>query len=446
MAVIQSIAQRALIACANTSDPNFKELTKAFASAGLRALPASKSQFADVGLIDLRSRALNARERQKVIAALRRNSPSISILFLVSPTMAASSRSELRQQGEFVITEDQLAHVVTRIKEIIRLRNFVEETGERLKTLATLGRLVEFPTIETRDDPKKILIVGSPSPLTIAAFNKVRSVAEHAYFVLSAGQVLRALERDHFDCIVVLPLATSAPTYSALRAIQRHPQYAHIVVIYIGDAIDEICDFTRKGAREFLLSDQIDQDLAPRINLAIRRARLTKSMRTFLSTCTGENIRDKASGAFTARFLTEHGARIFERADQTRCPLSLIYIVLQNEADASAPSRKALQSATRLINRVIRAEDIAARVAPGKYVILTPATRRGDALAIAKRVKGIVANSAFHKSGSTTPETLTARTSAVERLSGQSVEEVLAAAIKTLGAGTTKTPRQQSPQ
>lgn len=438
---------RALVAYYSVEHVECAELTNILVDADIGVEPAQEASFADIGIIDLREGSLSARKCKALAMRLRQKSPDISILIICDLDAKPAIRAAFRQIGEVVIADQDLVHVVTRIKEIIRLRNFVEETGERLKSLATLGRLVDFPPIQTDDSPKRVLLVGAPGPLAMTTLNALHVVADEAHCVMSAGQILRALDREPFDCIVALPMEISDPIHSALRSIQRHPLFNHIVVIHLSDTPEMLCHIAQKGAREFLLQHQAEHDLAPRLKLSIRRSRLSRSMRQFLVTCKGDNVRDPASGAFSARFLTEHGARICRRADQTRWPLSLTYLEFQStQAAPTGPSHKALHSAARLINRVTRAEDVIARIGIGKFVVLSPATRGHDAAKIADRIKGVINTTAFGATGSSTPETLEASLSTIQREEGQSIEETLATAIMSLQRNTAKVPQERSPQ
>ncbi len=438
------ISPRAQIACVAGDEAAFETLTTAFHRAGFAVARPGAGMSADIGLIDLRKQAVSARKAKTIASALRRKSPESPLVFVVDPALDATVRTALRRFGEVIPAQDLLDHVVVRCREILRLRNIAEETGERLKSLATLNRLVEFPVITTTSAQTRILIAGAPGPAAMAAVNAVGAIAGDATCVLNAGQAMRALEHDDFDCAIFLPTAQNDPMLAFVRTLRRHPKHAHLAIIQIADHPADLATYARKGARDFVLAEQIAAELAAKTQLASRRARLLRSMRKFLNSCKGEGIRDASSGAFTSLFLTEHANRICARADQTGRAMSLTIASL-SDADDQASTARTLNHAARLINRVTRAEDLVARISRKKFIILSPATHVEDATKIGLRISGVLANTAFRNQRTDKPYAIDVVTKSYARAPGLCIEECVAAGLKDID-GVATPPRRRSPR
>ncbi|NOX83869.1 MAG: diguanylate cyclase [Alphaproteobacteria bacterium] len=438
------ISPRAQIACVAGDEAAFEALTTAFHQAGFAIARPDAGMSADVGLIDLRRQAVSPRKAKTIAGALRRKSPESPLVFVVDPTLDAAVRTALRRFGEVIPAQDQLGHIVVRCREIIRLRNIAEETGERLKSLATLNRLVEFPVITTTSTQTRILIAGAPGPAAMAAVSAVSAIAGDATCVLNASQAMRALEHDDFDCAIFLPTAENDPMLAFVRTLRRHPKHAHLAIIQIADHPADLATYARKGARDFVLAEQIAVELAAKTQLASRRARLLRSMRKFLNSCKGEGIRDASSGAFTSLFLTEHANRICARADQTGRAMSLTIASL-SDADGQASTARTLNHAARLINRVTRAEDLVARISRKKFIILSPATSVEDAKKIGLRISGVLANTAFRNQRTDKPYAIDVITKSYARPRGLCIEECVAAGLKDID-GVSIPPRRRSPR
>lgn len=421
---------RARIACVYGEQQSFDALTLQFRRAGIELKPLGQARQADLGLIDLRKNPPSARKAKAIAAALRRKSPESPIFFLVAPDLDGAVRAALRRLGEVIPARDDAEHAIERCRQMIRLRNIAEETGERLKSLAALNRLVEFPVIAASDGPANLLIAGAPGATALTAINSLGPSTGKCVCALTAGQTMRALDHDAFDCAIFLPDGDNDPLFSLGRALRRHPRHAPMAIIHVADDIDDLSAMARKGARDFILRAQIAADLAPKAQIAMRRARLARAMRTFLLACRGEGVRDAASGAFTATFLSEHGPRLCARADQTGRPLALTLIRLA-AGGVSEPGfgRKALHQAARLINRITRAEDMVARIGPEKFVVLHPATTAMDAGHIARRITGVLANTAF-QGGQGAPFSVTVDTAVLQRQAGSSIEETVARLLR----------------
>lgn len=442
---------RARISCMLCGPQALEELTTTFAKLRIEATSPDGAKPVDLGLIDLRSNAVSARQAKKVASALRAEAPDAALAFLTRPDLSADARHALKRLGEVIPVVNELDHVAMRCREILRMRSVAEETGERLKTLASLNRLVEFPVIATDDAPPRILIAGAPGPAAIAAVNAAASVAGFYACAMSAGQVMRALEHDRFDCAVFLPAPENDPMLAVAKTLRRHPVHSGMAVLQIAEHIADMPMYARKGLRESMLADYLADDLAPKLRLASRRTRLFKSMQSFLRSCAGDMVRDAASGAFTPLFLTEHGARLCARADQTGRSLAVTLIALNphgagETATRTAPARWAQQTA-RLINRVSRAEDLTVRIARDMFAIVSPGAVAEDAESIGRRVAGVIANTPFASPAEGGAFAIEAAAVSVGRRRGASIEETIAAAIKRLRNTRRSTqPLLQSPR
>jgi len=448
MQQMPNLRPRALIACALSDKARLQELTMQSAPAEFELCALSEARRADLGLVDLRNASLSPDKARALAAALRRASPEAPVFFLASPEASAPARAGLRRFGEVVLAHHDVAHLITRFRQMLRLRNVAEETGERLKSLAGLNRLVEFPVIAASDRPRKLLIAGEPSASALAAINALQESADECICVLSAGQTMRALDHEEFDCAVFLQSDEKDPLFALARALRRHPRHASMAVIQIADDVEALSALAQKGARDFLLRAHVADDLQAKAHLAMRRARLLRVMERFLRTCKGECVCDPASGAFSAAFLTEHGARLCGRADDAGRPLAQTLARLTPAGKTRARlGRKALHLAARLINRVTRVEDLVARVGPEKFIVLHPATRAVDAHRVAGRIRGVLTNTSFGGDEIEKPFAINVETAVAERAAGAPIEESVAKLLRAAQdrSDVTRSPRRSLP-
>ena len=104
-----------------------------------------------------------------------------------------------------------------------------------------------------------------------------------------------------------------------------------------------------------------------------------------------------------------------------------------------AGSARLLVDAARLVNRVTRAEDCIGRLSNDTFVALMSATSAPDALAAARRIEGVIANTMFRSRTGDTPFAVAAATAVVERAPGAGLEEMVAAALAKLSTATPRT-------
>ena len=439
-------ARIAYISAGATPDPALTELC---AKARYQLINSTTANRVDIGLVDLRGETVTTRRAASIVEAIRRNSPDAALMFLVDPETASREYAGLRRYGEVAPAAGAVEHIGKRIRETIRVRNIAEEAGERLKSLAAINRAVDFPVISTDPSPPRILIVGAPGAIAIDTINAVAGVAETCVCVLTAGQAMRALDYQTFDIAVFLPARDDAAIPALTRALRRHPKYKRTTLVQIAEDCDGLAASARQGgAAEFVLQSHISNGLGRRSTLIARRARLINSMGGFLRACSGEGVRDAASGVFTPTFLGQHGARVAARADQTGRPMSVIVTRLIDESKGRRESdRRALRQGARLLSRISRSEDFVARIAPGLFAVTCPATTYADAKHIALRIDGVLSNTAFHRDNDGAPQSLKIDVAVAAHANGAAISETVAAALRKLTEpGSPKQPRTQSPQ
>lgn len=445
-------ATRARIACISSTQEAFEHLAEALCEAGFDCVEpeggaagafASDLISTDLCLVDLRGQRVSAAKAKNLASLLRHGAPEASLFFLIDPSLDASVRAALRRLGEVVPAGDNYSHLIERCRQMLRLRNVAEETGERLKSLASMNRVADFPSIATSSEPINVLIAGAPGPGASVAIHAASRVAGRCVCVLTAGQAMRALEAEDFDAAVfVLPHDDITALSSISGTIRRDRRFAGLPVIHMAEKVSGFSKAMKFGANDVVLRAHAADDLGVKIQVAARRYRLLRSMRRFLRACDGAGVCDHVSDAFSAQFLGEHGARLCVRADQTGRPLAAALITLRPGADA-ALGRNALTKAAGLIKRVTRAEDVTARVGADSFVVCLPATIADDAANIARRIDGVLSGTALHTDNNQMPFSATVETAVRQRETGQAIEEVIAHLIKNRQPAF-KPPLQQS--
>ncbi|MEX0644586.1 MAG: diguanylate cyclase [Parvularculaceae bacterium] len=395
---------------------------------------------ADLAVIDFRARRVSAQAAQRLAAVTRRKAPECGIVYLGSTLLSAPERAHLRRSGELVLVEDDLRSAVETCRQRLRVRNVAEETGERLKSIAASTRLAEFPPIEASSAPPAILVAGAPGPLALVGLRIAESINDKSAAVLSAGQVMRALELGTFDCAIFIAKSDGDPLFGLARSMRRHRRFRDLPVIMICADAPALARIAANWGSETLSYHQIGDDLGGRLLSLARRARLVGAMRRFLSACAGDGVRDRVSGAFTPQFFHQHAERLFARAQQTERAVALIGLRLVPAISGEdAAGARLLTEAARLINRTSRAEDCVGRLSGDTFVALLNATTADDAATAARRIEGVFSNTMFRARGELAPFSVAAATAAVERPAGACVEEAIAAVLAKLNAATPRT-------
>lgn len=396
-------------------------LVAAAIEAGYRLVSApAPGALLDLVAVDLRGVEGSATLTQSLIASARRLASAAGIILIASSDAPRESRAALRRIGDLCFVRDDGAAIIGAIRERLRLASLVEEVGDRLQTLVAEGQPVDFSRFAAPPPAAvSVLVAGKPSPLTLSACNAVRTAGIETHCVFTAGQVMRALDHCRFDGVIIIPADENDLLLALARALRRHHEHRRLPVTLVSGNETLLARCSLRDGFGYVLKDHLDADLAYRFELSARRARLACSLRGFLKTPDGA---DQAVGEPAgARFFAAHAFRSCRRADATGKPLSFVSVSLADPQDAGA-AREVARTAARLV----RAEDMIARLSAGKLIVMLRNAREREAARVAARLEGVIEGT-LHRSK---PEIARVSTAAIERAAGDDLETVIARLLK----------------
>lgn len=384
---------------------------------------AAEPRF-DVAVVDLRGADPQRAIASDLLTDARRLSPAAGLMILASPDIDDRARAAFRRRGEICFVGQDASPVIAAIRERLRLAALVDEMGERIKSLVADNRAASFAALQQDKPTLSVLVAGAPSPLTLNASNAARAGKVETSCVFTAGQAMRALDHARFDGAVFLPTDENDLLFALARALRRHRDYRNIPVMIASRDEALLERFLIRDGFETISAAHIDADLAIRLQQSARRARMAAAVRAFLRS--EDSLANGRDGAAGARFFAHHAARTFQRADISGEAVSLAAIGLPATIEADARDA-ALAQSIRTAGRILRAEDMIARLSSNALIVMLRGVRQQDARAVADRLEGVI--------GGSLPRALVAdgvASAAIQRHPGDDIEQTIAALLRAL--------------
>ncbi|OFX01288.1 MAG: hypothetical protein A3E78_10755 [Alphaproteobacteria bacterium RIFCSPHIGHO2_12_FULL_63_12] len=381
----------------------------------------------DIAVADLRGALHPGDVAAGVIAKARAAAPAAGLVIAASASADRETRSMLRRHGDVCYVGADAAPVIAALRERLRLSGLADEMGERLKSLIADGRTISFAGFKERPRRLSVLVAGKPSPLTLSACNAIRDVATQVSCVFSAGQVMRALDHSQFDCAIFHPASETDLLIALARALRRHRDHRKLSVFMTSED-DELLDrCASRDGFEAVLANHLASDLALRLEIAGKRARMASIMRDFLRS--PEGCGDGKDGAAGARFFAHHAVRVFRRADETGRPAALAALLLEPKSASAAPAAAAaLNDALRTAAKLVRAEDMIARLTPTTLAFLLRGATGAEGANVAERLQGVIGGTLLRS----TLDISSVKATAVERRPGEDIETAIASLLRAL--------------
>ncbi len=380
----------------------------------------------DIAVVDLYGVDADSPAAAETVVSARRLGAGAGVLIAADAAATSEQRRRFARLGETIFLRSSVEPLIGAVRERLRLATLAEETGDRLKSLVADGRPVHFST-PPREENGAVLIAGKPSPLALAATNALRAASRDPVSVFSAGQAMRALDHGRFEGAVFIPADENDLLIALARALRRHREHRRLPVVILS-ADEDLLD--RRAARDGLdamAAARAGDDLARRIETMTRRADMSAAMRAFLRSPDGTG---GGRGAANARLFAQHAMRVSAGADEKGRAVSFVALTLapKTGADPAVAARGLLDEAIRTAGRLVRAEDMIARLTATTLVVMLRGTRGGDADRVARRLEGVVAG----VQPRATMDLWDVRACAMERAPGMEFERVIAALVAEL--------------
>lgn len=395
------------------------------------ALRGGDDRRPDIVVTDIRGLIHVRQNTADLVARARSAAPAAGLIILASAGVDAESRALLRRHGDVCFVGADCAPVMAAIRERMRLSSLADEMGERIKSLIADGRTLTFSGLREKPSRLSVLIAGKPSPLMLNTCNAISSAASNTICVFSAGQVMRALDHCKFDAAIILPTDETDLLIALARAFRRHRDHRKLSVILTSDNEELLDRCASRDGFDTILAEHLDADIAPRLETLTRRSRMAAVMREFLRS--GEGCGGGKDGAASARFFAHHAVRAFRRADETRHSISLVALSLEprSEAGGDVLVEPALKDALKTSARLVRAEDLIARLTPTTLVFLLRGADEPGAAQIAARLEGVIGGTLLRSA----LKVSRVATAFVERHPGGDIESSIAKLIRSLRDG-----------
>jgi len=272
-----------------------------------------------------------------------------------------------------------VARIVARLQSALRVRALHATVLRRYnEAAASSGQLPPIPTTDALDEATVLIVGRGPlyPALSVAMGERVKMIG-----ALSVENAAKYLNARDIDGVVVGDGFPQVTTDAFLAALAEDTRFRDLPVAVIGATSDDFAEVLPNV-------DHLDPDphrIVSRIVPLIRLHAFEARLKRVLASIEAGGMLDPETGLLTRdAFWGDLGKAIAEAADRSQ-PLSLARFSFEGPLDA----RAALDGA-RLVTRLTRAVDFAAREDDGAILIAFTQTDLRAAHVVARRIAGLL--------------------------------------------------------
>jgi len=330
--------------------------------------------------------------------------------------------------------------MAARLNSAMRMAVMRDEATLRVGSLVRFGARLDTP-IDTNVGEVSILILGDPSPGILALSNALEERGAKTVAAFSTFMAFDFLHAQSFDAVVVWATKDTDSGIGFCSALRRNARLFHLpATIVVADGFDRMDEAFDRGASDVVQGSGALDPLAERLMGLATEKRRRDGLHSAFKAARVPGATDAATGLYNRAFFASHLSAQVARAKDSGRPLAVAVIAVADDEATQTLLRiralnRVLAQAGGMMGRLVRAEDMAARLEQGVFAISLPSCGRDAALRAADRISAVMACTAFDSGTDAPPMTLAFDLSATELEPGDTAPRLLARAISRFTAG-----------
>jgi two-component system cell cycle response regulator len=371
------------------------------AHSGQEALRILERERADVVLLDVMMPGMDGFEVCRRIkgAAGTSHIPVVMVTALDHPSDKVQG---LEAGADDFLTKpvDDIA-LITRVKNLARLKTLNDELMLRMATGAELGILSGPAAVDMKDARGRILLVEDRA----GSAQKVMSVLGKVHIIDVEPDLQAALLRltgTPYDLLIVSLSLTGADGLrlcSQVRSLDRTRHLPIVVVVEPGDEM-RLLRGLDMGVNDYLTRPIDRNELAARVRTQIRRKRHSDYLRGRLEESVELSLLDALTGLHNRRYMETHLKGLVDQARSGGRPLSVLVADIDNfksinDGYGHSAGDAVLREFAERLRRNLRGIDLACRLGGEEFIVIMPDTALERACQIGERLRDCIASEPF---------------------------------------------------
>jgi two-component system, cell cycle response regulator PopA len=290
--------------------------------------------------------------------------------------------------------------LAARLNSSLRIAVMADEARLRFKSLAKFGGAPKPPQLNTQTTPR-ILVFGAPGPdmMRLTAALEVRGAEAIASF--TSFTAFDYLHDGDFDGVAIVAYDDMSTPLGFCSAMRRNARLFHMPCLVMGSPdFAEPEEAINKGATDFAVSGDDDDAAAERLLDFVDEKRSRDALALAFAAARAPSAMDQGTGLYGSDFFASHLESLVARAHETDRPLSIALARIAPDpiTQALAAGRgldRIVGQAGAMMARLVRAEDVAARLDRTTFAIAFPSSDEDAAEVVASRIGAVLECTAF---------------------------------------------------
>ncbi len=376
------------------------------AASGADAIDICEAGRVDVVLLDVMMPGMDGFE----VCLRLKGDPATSHIPVVIVTALDQASDRIRglEAGadDFLTKPVNDLQLVTRVKNLVRLKTLTDELRLRASTTRNIGieELLARGAGAAEGRPAVLVVDERPSSSERIA-RILREVADVTVTADPQAALFDAAEKPCECVIISTGFAGFDPLRlcSQLRSLDR-TRFLPIMLVAGEDEEARIIRGLDLGVNDYVTRPVDPQELVARLRTQVRRKRYNDHLRASVTRTIEMAVTDGLTGLHNRRYLDSHLQTLFDRAGARQRPLSLLVTDIDrfksiNDTHGHDGGDAVLREFAARLRKNVRGIDLACRYGGEEFVVVMPDTEFEVAKRVGERIRAEIAGRPFPLAG-----------------------------------------------
>lgn len=329
-----------------------------------------------------------------------------------------------------------------RLGSALRIAVMSDEARLRFQSLARFGGAARPPQ-HVRADPVRVLVYGLPCPAQLAMSTILDALEIDTVAAMTSFTAFDYLHEGNCDAVLMIAGDDQQGAKAFASAMRRNTRLFHIpLLVLAGMDFGDFEPVHDRGATDVVAMGTDDEAAILRLLTLADEKRRREALALAFAAARTSRAMDNSTGLYSRDFFVSHLDNLIHRAEETDgiVSLALVRVCEEHLPELLKPAGaldRVIGQAGAMLGRLVRAEDVAARIDRGLFAIALPASDEAAAMIAAERIAAVLECTGFNPGTDNGAATIEMELATAESLPGESAEVLISRTSRRLTRGIT---------
>lgn len=370
---------------------------------GADALELVRKEAPDIILLDVMMPGMDGFEVCRRI----RSDPASQHIPVVMVTALSDAADRVRglEAGadDFLTKPVNDVALFARVRSLVRLKMMMDEWRLRESTSGQFGMLQQNPSAGNESVRDAHVLVIEDNGTDLEKILETLHRDGHAVEpVTGSSAALERSQNSEFDLVVISIALIHEDGLRLCSQLRSHERTRQVPILLLADDGDmnRVAKGLELGANDYVIKPIDRNELHARVRTQIRRKRYQDRLRANYEQSLSMALTDPLTSVFNRRYVTAHLPRLLDRSIDNNKPVSALmfdidHFKVVNDTFGHAVGDEVLREVAVRSSMNLRNFDLVARLGGEEFVVILPDTGAEMALAVAERLRCLIADTPF---------------------------------------------------